>query len=345
MAAIALLGPPLPISLFVLGCLYYLSAVLSGRGRIYEAKLIGLISFLLFSSLLLMLIGAVSLVGQITIREICESFNIRTGLLLCINCIMSGAVLIGRPLLQLEFLELEHDRKQDNLFFGFLWCGLIYVLTDSVFCLLDIGPVVAILLIAGNVLLNCLIFLFFRQKWMIARARKLEEERIELAAERAREKIRKERLRKTLERDSLTGCFSRRYAVNYLQKLQKKQQLFSVVFIDLDGLKKVNDEQGHQEGDRMLLRFAEEMRARLNKEELLARIGGDEFLLIQPDIGLQASEKRMADLRAAISELEQPIFFSYGAACGGEDIETLIEEADLAMYRDKGRMKEGGDDK
>lgn len=337
----AILGPSLPLFLLIFGALHLVPIKLF-RDQQYKAKLGYLIPFLLFSSILLTLIGAAALIGNITIDQIFYSPHIRMGILLAANCLLCVMLLFCRPLLQSRFIELKHDRKQDDLFLCFLWCGVLYVLADSIFCMIKVGNIVAILLAAGNLLLLLLIFLIIRQKWIIARERRVEEEYERLAAERAREQIMRIELETSLKQDAMTRCFSRRYITEYLQKMQGKET-YSIAFIDLDGLKKINDEKGHQVGDQLLIRFAEELKSHLTQGELLARIGGDEFLLVFPNTTLETAEERMKALRNAISRLEEPMSFSYGAACGEMEVDDLIRVADEAMYRDKKRLKKGGD--
>ncbi|MCO8269119.1 diguanylate cyclase [Actinoplanes sp. TRM 88003] len=123
----------------------------------------------------------------------------------------------------------------------------------------------------------------------------------------------------------------------------------AVLFIDLDGFKRVNDEHGHHAGDLVLRTVAERLRASLRASDTVARFGGDEFAIILQDIASDGdaravAERIIADVRKDIDvhgEVAQ-VSTSIGIAVGhsGRTAEDLIREADVAMYA----AKSGGKD-
>jgi diguanylate cyclase (GGDEF)-like protein/PAS domain S-box-containing protein len=126
----------------------------------------------------------------------------------------------------------------------------------------------------------------------------------------------------------------------------------AVMFLDLDRFKTVNDTLGHHVGDRLLMAVAERLRACLREGDTVARIGGDEFVVVLPDIGAGddlagvdgVAEKLMESLAAPFLIEEQELFVSGSLGVGiyprdGTDMATLLKHADIAMYRakDEGR--------
>jgi diguanylate cyclase (GGDEF)-like protein/PAS domain S-box-containing protein len=156
----------------------------------------------------------------------------------------------------------------------------------------------------------------------------------------------REELRHRATTDELTGCCNRAAILLALDaniKSGQRRAERAVLFIDLDGFKQVNDEHGHAAGDRLLRRVAERLRTAVREQDLVGRIGGDEFLILCPEIGghepAVALAERIADL------LRRDVALSAGgrqasigvAWSSGEaiDAEALIARADRAMYESK----------
>ena len=150
-------------------------------------------------------------------------------------------------------------------------------------------------------------------------------------------------LRHQSRTDGLTGIANRRAWDEALVQEESRRQRFGdhygLVVVDLDGFKQVNDQQGHQQGDEVLKRAAQQLKRELRSTDLLARVGGDEFalLLYNPD------EAGLAELVARLHQrLESAgIGASIGAA-RSEDRTTLDQtwaKADHAMYAGKQRIQ------
>ena len=173
-----------------------------------------------------------------------------------------------------------------------------------------------------------------------------------------------DRLRATVEQglrmaatDPLTGLYNRRYALTHLDRLGRDaargHQPFAVMVGDLDFFKNVNDTYGHAAGDAVLAAVAARLRDNLRGEDLVARIGGEEFLIAMPDTDLaraEAAADRLCRLIAA-TPVKLPgragqigVTMSIGVAMGGAEAEAvpaLLDRADRALYRAKadGRNK------
>lgn len=144
--------------------------------------------------------------------------------------------------------------------------------------------------------------------------------------------------------DALTGAYNRRFAFEVLEKALQRgvrhpdQTL--VGYLDIDGLKQVNDRLGHQSGDQLILAVVDALRATLRTSDYLCRMGGDEFLLIMPDCGVDDFHALMERVKVELAKNAKqadPPEFSYGYAShqpwdGPVTAEELISQADQEMY-------------
>lgn len=152
-------------------------------------------------------------------------------------------------------------------------------------------------------------------------------------------------LRQFADRDALTMCFTRSYAMRKLKKLLEAGERFTLVFADLDGLKAVNDEHGHSYGDAYIASAASALAdLRATADDFVARYGGDEFLIIlRSDVNETLLSERMSVMQRELLESAKDIqlpfkpSISWGSAKAqpGDSLESLIARADEAMYRRK----------
>jgi diguanylate cyclase (GGDEF)-like protein len=140
--------------------------------------------------------------------------------------------------------------------------------------------------------------------------------------------------------DELTGLLNRRgfatLAQGLLRLAGRTGQQFLLLFADLDGLKAINDERGHHEGDQALMRVAEVLRQTFRQSDVVARYGGDEFIAIARGASRGVAMTLAERLRDAARTCGASV--SIGVAVCPEDGDseaTLIEAADTALYRAK----------
>lgn len=143
--------------------------------------------------------------------------------------------------------------------------------------------------------------------------------------------------------DELTKLRNRAFYMEELNRLSRRGPWpLSVIAIDINGLKGVNDEQGHAAGDAMLRRIGEVLSKVTEPQACAARIGGDEFMVLLPETderGAHAIQERIVSLLELNNQFYpgQTIHIAMGSATGreGEAMEALIHRADKAMYADK----------
>jgi diguanylate cyclase (GGDEF)-like protein/PAS domain S-box-containing protein len=157
-----------------------------------------------------------------------------------------------------------------------------------------------------------------------------------------------ESLRYLSAHDILTGFFNRLFFEEEMSRLDRSRQFpISAILVDVDGLKQINDELGHSAGDELLRRTASILKETFRAEEMVARIGGDEFAALLPRTDAAAAEMSLNRMRSKLLAHNAvhpgpPLSFSVGAATAemaGSLVEAL-KRADARMYEEKITRKE-----
>ena len=148
----------------------------------------------------------------------------------------------------------------------------------------------------------------------------------------------------TLSRiDPLTNVMNRRSIANQLEQLhQQRKALYSVVLLDLDHFKHINDNYGHDMGDQVLIQVAECLAQHVREQDMIGRFGGEEFILLLPNTTTEQAQHVAERCRIALTELnfvyEQQQPFSISASFGvsssqnASEPQQIIRQADQALY-------------
>jgi len=157
--------------------------------------------------------------------------------------------------------------------------------------------------------------------------------------------------------DPLTDLFNYRYFIHQLNREisrdQRHDSIFSIIMIDIDFFKNYNDAFGHQAGDLILRRIAQAIMENTRTSDIVCRYGGEEFVIISPELSKKDAKRMAEKLRQIVEKLELPqiktvptgkLTISSGVASFPEDGNTtyqLILNADKALYKAKetGRNK------
>lgn len=166
------------------------------------------------------------------------------------------------------------------------------------------------------------------------------------------EKCQEKMLLEQMERDSLSGLYNKAATQEHIRRLlsEKPDQLYAFFIFDIDDFKLVNDTFGHAAGDQVIADFARRLKAQFRVEDLVGRIGGDEFAAFIPASSVEWVEKKAANL---VEQLRDT--FSNGISCckistsigvfaasgTRADFETFYKIADMALYQTKEKGKDG----
>ncbi len=155
-------------------------------------------------------------------------------------------------------------------------------------------------------------------------------------------------LERIVDRDTLTPLFNRRYFINALIKrkalLERSDDPCALLFVDVDGLKLINDAHGHGAGDFALIEVAERLKANIRANDIAARMGGDEFALLLDHVDEETARQRGDQLASVIGGEPadyhgKPIALSISVGCimitADEHEDDLVARADQEMYRVK----------
>ncbi|RLA08636.1 MAG: hypothetical protein DRQ59_13770 [Gammaproteobacteria bacterium] len=184
----------------------------------------------------------------------------------------------------------------------------------------------------------------FLDLWLLRHGLELEVEQRRVA---------EHRVEHLATHDPLTNLPNRRGLYEELNELIYRSRRYkyssAVIYVDLDGFKHVNDHFGHEAGDRLLTQVATNFKAIVRQTDSVARIGGDEFIVLITDIDGETS--LITKIESLLNEASRPLQFNRhqiatGASIGialypdhGDDAETLLHHADQAMYQAKQQGK------
>ncbi|MDY6974051.1 MAG: diguanylate cyclase [Thermodesulfobacteriota bacterium] len=153
-------------------------------------------------------------------------------------------------------------------------------------------------------------------------------------------------------RDGLTGVYNRRGLDRHLREIVEQNTVakspFSMLILDIDDFKNINDTYGHQTGDRVILAMVQKCREYVRKDDFLARYGGEEFVILLPGVSLRNAKKKaksickgIAATRYAINTGEEDIALSFTVSIGvsahrkGDTVSTVTDRTDKALYAAK----------
>lgn len=156
-------------------------------------------------------------------------------------------------------------------------------------------------------------------------------------------------LKKWSIEDGLTGCYNRRYFNEYIKDkflLSQEDIVNSLVLVDFNHFKQVNDEFGHDAGDRLLIAFVETVKDKVKDIGHIFRIGGDEFIILFLHMNEAQSISKMKEIELLFKEKSHVVTLAYGVVKftayelnHEHDLTSLLKKADTLMYKEKRLIK------
>jgi diguanylate cyclase (GGDEF)-like protein len=154
----------------------------------------------------------------------------------------------------------------------------------------------------------------------------------------ALDRYRAEAVLRRIYRDQLTGALQRDVGrdriAEEIDRAHRAQEELTLAFLDVVGLKRVNDQHGHAAGDHLLKMVGQALRAGLRSYVVVVRYGGDEFVSALPNTGRAEARRRFFEVSGTLSRLHPGAEISVGLALLGEDdtVDALVARADQDMY-------------
>jgi len=181
----------------------------------------------------------------------------------------------------------------------------------------------------------------------------IEQEIVALRKEVRLLRLANEELERLVIRDTLTPLFNRRHFINSLaerlNRLERYGSGSALVFVDVDGMKRINDNFGHGAGDHALNHIARLLGSSIRSTDIAARVGGDEFALLLDGVGEEAANDKASQLATLIAMTQchfdgmlLPLAASFGCTAlrPGDSDFAAIARADMAMYAAKRRASQ-----
>ncbi len=232
---------------------------------------------------------------------------------------------------------ITQNQIEFSLFLKFSWFTLGYILFDSIqITFAPPSSLTSYFILGSNILLILQLIIFINHIYSIEKNIYLEKEHNRLKMIKQEQLLKVNLLKKKANIDELTSAYNRKFAFEKIQHYIDNNLLFSLIYIDLDKLKTINDTYGHLAGDNYIINFSSIVIENLGIDDIFARIGGDEFIVIMP----KSNKNTTKEFIEKISKImDNKISFSYGIvevpSKSKMTVEEIINIADIRMYTNK----------
>lgn len=142
--------------------------------------------------------------------------------------------------------------------------------------------------------------------------------------------------------DSMTGLYNRWFFETEFERFKNGREFpVSLIFLDIDKLKAINDKYGHTVGDTIIIKTAEILKKSIRKNDIAARVGGDEFVILVPETDDKVASRIIGKIQKELETHNKKskrlikVSMGYGVAGDKKEMELVLKEADQNMYKQK----------
>ena len=292
------------------------------------------IRFVMYCSIHLTTIGVFALTIRYTLSEVLTFDNIFL-ICTCITSFIFGLLrFFGLMIRKNSTFNINSGQiKEFQYLYNFLNINIIYIFVEAFLCEFPRYITTNLsTLLCSNILSIFLVSCYIESLLKILNENEAKNLNIELSKSLGDYNIKLDKMRAHAHYDSLTGAHSRIFLIQEAMRLLDNNILFSLVYIDLNRLKYINDTQGHKKGDEYLSNFVKSISSNLRKDDIISRFGGDEFILL-----LNGCTREDARIRLNYIRNNTKFPFSAGISDSTETkkLDALISSADKRMYLEK----------
>ena len=292
------------------------------------------IRFVMYCSIHLTTIGVFALTTNYTLSDVLTLDNI---FLIC-TCITSFIFSLlrffGLMIRKNSTFDINSGQiKEFQYLYNFLNINIIYIFVEALLCEFPRYLTTNLsTLLCSNILSILLVSCYIESLLKILNENEAKNLNIELSKSLSDYNIKLDKMRAHAHYDSLTGARSRIFLIQEAMRLLDNNILFSLVYIDLNRLKHINDTQGHKKGDEYLSNFVKSISSNLRADDIISRFGGDEFILLLNGCTCEDARTRLNDIR---NNIKFPFSAGISDSTETKTLDALISSADKRMYLEK----------
>ncbi|NFT84956.1 GGDEF domain-containing protein [Clostridium botulinum] len=327
---------------------------------LYDSEILAIFfgceNFILHITLLRMLVLSVfSIIFDLSIYHIIHNEILYLFSIIIPTLLLSIFLVIFKSIIYSKNLKLIVKNKEQLKYLGIALTimNIYIVITSMLYNRNSSNDLVSLLILSTSVMIFLVLYNLLTRTIKLVIMAEYKRKSMELENELIKNRENQKQLESIAFYDELTGLYNRRCAMLSLEKLIKSNLEFSICFVDIDGLKYVNDILGHNEGDEYIKIIANIISNEFYDEDKVCRVGGDEFLILLPNCNESLALKRANELfekviyQAENIKKEYVMSISYGVTHVNmnEDIDLteIINLADKNMYKFKNLRKKSRD--
>ncbi|NFE13752.1 GGDEF domain-containing protein [Clostridium botulinum] len=327
---------------------------------LYDSEILAIFfgceNFILHTTLLRMLVLSVfSIIFDLSIYHIIHNEILYLFSIIISTLLLSIFLVIFKSIIYSKNLKLIVKNKEQLKYLGIALTimNIYIVITSMLYNRNSSNDLVSLLILSTSVMIFLVLYNLLNRTIKLVIMAEYKRKSMELENELIKNRENQKQLESIAFYDELTGLYNRRCAMLSLEKLIKSNLEFSICFVDIDGLKYVNDILGHNEGDEYIKIIANIISNEFYDEDKVCRVGGDEFLILLPNCNESLALKRANELfekviyQAENIKKEYVMSISYGVTHVNmnEDIDLteIINLADKNMYKFKNLRKKSRD--